>query len=62
MNIVTCCALLCLKVETISADKRVVFGGCLVLALGGVLVCSLGDRKDRWGQHRVVRLDEGAGL
>merc|ERR1719347_1044144 len=54
MNLFTCTALLCLKMDTVSADKRLVFGGCLALALGGVFVCILGDKRDRWGQHRVV--------
>jgi len=37
MNVITCSALLCLHVESISKDKRLVFGACFVLcALGSV--------------------------
>ena len=35
MNIMTCGALLCLHVETISQDKRIVFGACLILCIIG---------------------------
>ena len=38
MNIMTCGALLCLHVEAISQDKRMVFGACLVLCLLGTVV------------------------
>merc|ERR1719293_381005 len=37
MNVMTCGALLCLHVETISQDKRLVFGACFVLCLLGTL-------------------------
>jgi len=37
MNIMTCGALLCLHVEAISQDKRLVFGACFVLCLLGTL-------------------------
>jgi len=39
MNCVTCGALLCLRVKSISDDKRVVFAFCLLLSLIGVLCC-----------------------
>ena len=35
MNIMTCGALLCLHVETISQDKRIVFGACFILCVIG---------------------------
>jgi len=40
MNIITCGALLCLHVEAISKDKRIVFGACLLLALLGTFLCN----------------------
>merc|ERR1719312_1823964 len=40
MNIMTCGALLCLHVEAISQDKRIVFGACLLLALLGTFLCN----------------------
>eukprot|EP00092_Neocalanus_flemingeri_P087092 GFUD01109840.1.p1 GENE.GFUD01109840.1~~GFUD01109840.1.p1 ORF type:complete len:199 (-),score=34.13 GFUD01109840.1:167-691(-) len=40
MNVITCGALLCLHVETISNDKRIVFGACLVLSLLGTFLCN----------------------
>ena len=36
MNIITCGALLCLHVEAISNDKRIVFGACLLFSLMGI--------------------------
>ena len=36
MNIITCAALLCLHVDWISYDKRLVFGACLVLCFMGL--------------------------
>merc|ERR1712156_919708 len=39
MNVITCGALLCLKVEAISNDKRIVFGACLLLSLLGTYLC-----------------------
>jgi len=38
MNVMTCGALLCLHVETISQDKRIVFGACFVLCIIGTLL------------------------
>merc|ERR1711874_245545 len=38
MNVITCGALLCLHVETISQDKRIVFAACLLLAVLGTLL------------------------
>merc|ERR1712241_1494526 len=38
MNVMTCGALLCLHVDYISQDKRLVFGACLGLCLGGALL------------------------
>ena len=35
MNVITCGALLCLHVDTISRDKRIVFAACLFLSLTG---------------------------
>ena len=35
MNVITCGALLCLHVDWVSRDKRLVFGACLVLCLIG---------------------------
>merc|ERR1719150_1245945 len=38
MNVITCGALLCLHVDAISEDKRIVFGACLLLSgLGAFL-------------------------
>lgn len=38
MNVMTCGALLCLHVETISQDKRIVFAACLLLCIIGTLL------------------------
>ena len=35
MNVMTCGALLCLHVDTISQDKRIVFGACFILCIIG---------------------------
>ena len=35
MNIITCAALLCLHIDWIAYDKRVVFGACLVICFMG---------------------------
>jgi len=40
MNCLTCGALLCLHVEAISRDKRIMFGFCLLLSFSGYLLCS----------------------
>jgi len=39
MNVITCGALLCLHVDAISEDKRIVFAACLVLSLTGAFLC-----------------------
>ena len=36
MNIITCAALLCLHVDWISYDKRVIFGACLIISFMGL--------------------------
>ena len=41
MNIMTCGALLCLHVDSISEDKRIVFGACLLLSGLGEQRCRL---------------------
>merc|ERR1719242_3007674 len=38
MNVMTCGALLCLHVDTISQDKRIVFAACLLLCIIGTLL------------------------
>merc|ERR550519_468035 len=38
MNVMTCGALLCLHVETISQDKRIVFAACLLLCIIGTFL------------------------
>ncbi len=38
MNVITCATLLCLHIDWIAADKRIVFGGCFVLAILGVVI------------------------
>jgi len=38
MNVMTCGALLCLHVETISQDKRIVFGACFALCIIGTFL------------------------
>lgn len=40
MNIITCGALLCLHVDEISNDKRMVFAACLLLAGLGIFLCN----------------------
>lgn len=40
MNIITCSALLCLHVDWIAEDKRVVFGFCMGLAALGVILAT----------------------
>ena len=35
MNVITCGALLCLHVDAISRDKRIVFAACFVLSTTG---------------------------
>merc|ERR1719483_355963 len=54
MNLITCIALLCLKMEAVSADKRIVFGCCL--GLGGLAlgVCQVGDRLGRWRKETIA--------
>merc|ERR1719447_978955 len=39
MNCLTCGALLSLKIESISKDKRIVFSFCLAMALLGIVLC-----------------------
>ena len=50
MNIITCAALLCLHVDWISHDKRIVFGACLIICVLGLLatngLLSLSDVSD----------------
>ena len=36
MNIITCAALLCLHIDWISYDKRIVFGACLIICVMGI--------------------------
>ena len=36
MNVITCGALLCLHVDAISRDKRIVFAACFVLSTTGM--------------------------
>merc|ERR1711988_1487325 len=38
MNVITCGALLCLHVETISQDKRIVFAACFILCIIGTFL------------------------
>lgn len=38
MNVMTCGALLCLHVEAISQDKRIVFGACFILCIFGTFL------------------------
>ena len=40
MNLITCGALLCLHIEWISNDKRVVFFACFVFAVAGIAVAT----------------------
>ncbi len=40
MNVVTCAALLCLHIESVANDKRVVFAFCLGMALFGVIMAT----------------------
>jgi len=40
MNVITCGALLCLHVDWVSRDKRLVFGACLLLCLIGSMMSS----------------------
>ena len=43
MNLITCGALLCLHVDAISNDKRIVFGACLLLSgLGMLTILEIG--------------------
>jgi len=39
MNVITCGALLCLHVDAISKDKRIVFAACFVFAITGTFLC-----------------------
>merc|ERR1719376_956266 len=39
MNVITCGALLCLHVDAISRDKRIVFAACFVLSTTGAFLC-----------------------
>ena len=48
MNVITCGALLCLHVNAISRDKRIVFAACFVLSTTGMethdcVLCSAGE-------------------
>lgn len=59
MNIVTCGALLCLHVDAISQDKRIMFAACFVLALSGYLLCNKFIRSFRASQEsKSVESDE----
>ncbi len=40
MNVITCSTLLCLHIEWVAADKRIVFAVCLAMAISGVLMAS----------------------
>jgi len=40
MNVMTCGALLCLRIEAVSSDKRIVFAVCLCLSLLGTVLCT----------------------
>ncbi len=40
MNLITCGALLCLHIDWISNDKRVVFFACFVFAISGLAVAT----------------------
>jgi len=40
MNCITCATLMCLRVDAISRDKRIVFFFCLLLSLTGITLCS----------------------
>lgn len=53
MNVITCGALLCLHVDWVSRDKRLVFGACLVLCLMGEGV------RDTWRRNIVYIWCEG---
>ena len=53
MNLITCASLLCLHVDWVADDKRIVFGACTVLALLGIvaarkfrLTASLGEKSN----------------
>ena len=52
MNVITCAALLCLHVDWISYDKRLVFGACLIICFFGLCATNLllslsnGDNKN----------------
>merc|ERR1712141_922729 len=41
MNVITCAALLCLHVDWISYDKRLVFGACLVICFLGLCATNM---------------------
>jgi len=41
MNLITCGALLCLHIDWISNDKRIVFLACFVFAVSGLTVATL---------------------
>jgi len=40
MNCITCGALMCLSIEAVSKDKRIVFAFCLALSVIGIVLCS----------------------
>jgi len=40
MNIITCGALMCLHIDAVSQDKRIVFAACLALSTIGILLCN----------------------
>jgi hypothetical protein len=62
MNCITCGALLCLHVDAISRDKRIVFAACLALAALGknlatvntYLTIKLGDKISTAAAHRPI--------
>ena len=56
MNFITCAALLCLHIDWISNDKRVVFFACFVFAVSGLTVATLFKKevkKDEFDKKKV---------
>ena len=65
MNFITCAALLCLHIDWISNDKRVVFFACFVFAVSGLTVATLfkkEEKKDAEKQNPAVQEFEKEGL
>ena len=57
MNVITCSALLCLKIDALAHDKRIMFALCLILCCLGLLAWS---RFNKMTERKIIDLSSGA--